>query len=131
MISFAAGYGGGDPEFPEGGILHVVKGIPEETQRTLLNALKAGASTFEEQVLLNQLASSSSGMSCVGTLRKVFTEKGFGFISPDDGGDDVFVHVKDNPDLVGCQAGVAVRYDLVWDDRKGKYKGTNLTTCSC
>ena len=127
MASIAAGSGGGVPKSPGGGLLHVVKGIPG----TLFNALKTGASTFEEQVLLNQLASSSSGMSCVGTIRKVFTGKGFGFISPDDGGDDVFVHVKDNPDLVGCQAGDAVRYDLEWDDHKGKYKGTNLTTFSC
>ena len=74
LASIAAGSGG--VPSPGGGFLHVVKSIPEEIQRALLSALRAGASTFEEQVLLNQLASSSSGISCVGTIRKVFAERG-------------------------------------------------------
>mmetsp|Transcript_102239 Transcript_102239/g.181545 ORF Transcript_102239/g.181545 Transcript_102239/m.181545 type:complete len:99 (-) Transcript_102239:173-469(-) len=66
-------------------------------------------------------------MSSTGTIKKFFEDKGFGFVTPDEGGDDVFVHVKDNPDLEGCQQGDAVTYDAEWDDRKGKYKGTNLS----
>merc|ERR1712224_544079 len=66
-------------------------------------------------------------MSAAGTIKKFFEDKGFGFVTPDDGGDDVFVHVKYNPDLEGAQAGDAVTFDQEWDDRKGKYKGSNLT----
>ena len=31
--------------------------------------------------------------------------------------------MKDNPGLDKYQAGDSVSYDLVWDDRKGKFKG--------
>ena len=72
------------------------------------------------------VASSGSGR---GFITKFFFERGYGFVTPDDGTDDVFVHVKDNPDLVDCLHGGAVCFDLAWDDRKGNYKGINLASC--
>merc|ERR1712072_1069224 len=66
-------------------------------------------------------------MSSTGTIKKFFEEKGFGFITPDDSSEDVFAHVKECPDLGGCQPGDAVNYDTRWDDRKGKYNATNLS----
>merc|ERR1712224_150752 len=66
-------------------------------------------------------------MSQSGTIKKFFEDKGFGFVTPDDGSEDVFVHVKDNPDLDGCGPGNACMFDSEWDDRKGKYKGTNVS----
>ena len=66
-------------------------------------------------------------MSSAGTIKKFFEEKGFGFITPDDGSEDVFAHVKECPDLEGAQPGDAVYYDTKYDDRKGKYNATNLS----
>ena len=50
-------------------------------------------------------------------------------MTPDDGSDDCFVHVKDNPELKGMDSGgAAVTFDKELNpERKGKYKGTNCT----
>merc|ERR1712060_432998 len=66
-------------------------------------------------------------MSQTGTLKNFFPDKGFGFITPDDGGDDCFAHVKENSCLENCQGGETVRFDAEWDDRKGKYKAANVS----
>merc|ERR1740123_1798022 len=67
-------------------------------------------------------------MASTGVIKKFFADKGFGFVTPDDGSEDVFVHVKDNPSLgEDCQAGEKVTYDAEYDDRKGKYKGVNCS----
>merc|ERR1712194_718946 len=66
-------------------------------------------------------------MSKTGTVKNFFEEKGFGFITPDDGSDDCFAHVKENPELEQCQKGGSVTFDAVWDDRKGKWKAENVT----
>lgn len=52
--------------------------------------------------------------------------KGFGFIAPDDGGKDVFVHVTavQRAGLQALNEGQRVSFDVV-DDRKGK-KAENL-----
>ena len=65
--------------------------------------------------------------SAAGSIKVFFEDRGFGFVTPDDGGEDVFVHVKENPGLEGASQFDACTFDKEWDDRKGKYKGTNCT----
>ena len=66
-------------------------------------------------------------MSSTGTIKKFFEDKGFGFITPDDGSENVFAHVTECPELEECQAGDAVNYDTEWNERKGKYNATNVS----
>lgn len=66
-------------------------------------------------------------MSKTGTVKKFFEDKGFGFIVPDEGGDDVFIHVNALVNCEGLGQGDAVTFDTEWDDRKGKYKASNCS----
>ena len=60
---------------------------------------------------------------------KFFNEtKGFGFIQPDDGGADVFVHVSavEQAGMRGLNEGQKISYEVQPDRRTGKSSATNL-----
>jgi|WetSurMetagenome_2_1015567.scaffolds.fasta_scaffold171364_1 cold shock protein len=63
-----------------------------------------------------------------GVVKWFNTTKGFGFIQPDGGGEDVFVHVSavERAGLHGLNEGQPVAYDLEVDPRSGKSAATNL-----
>ena len=54
--------------------------------------------------------------------------KGFGFIQPDDGGQDVFVHISavERAGLSSLAEGQKVNFDLEKDRRTGKSAAGNL-----
>ena len=54
--------------------------------------------------------------------------KGFGFIQPDDGGKDVFVHISavERAGLRDLNEGQKVAYEIVADKRTGKSSADNL-----
>ncbi|MBX4956944.1 cold-shock protein [Rhizobium lentis] len=54
--------------------------------------------------------------------------KGFGFIQPDDGSTDVFVHISavERAGMRELSEGQKVRYDLVRDKKSGKNAADNL-----
>jgi cold shock protein len=54
--------------------------------------------------------------------------KGFGFIQPDAGGADVFVHVSavERAGLHGLNEGQKIAYETVADKRTGKFSAENL-----
>lgn len=64
----------------------------------------------------------------LGTVKFFNTQKGFGFISPDDGGTDVFVHVTavEQAGLTTLHEGQRVSFDVVTDQRRGKTNAQNL-----
>ena len=62
-----------------------------------------------------------------GTVKFFNTQKGFGFITPDNGGGDAFVHITavEASGLGSLNEGQRVSYELE-DDRKGKQSACNL-----
>jgi CspA family cold shock protein len=63
-----------------------------------------------------------------GTVKFFNSTKGFGFIQPDDGSTDVFVHVSavERAGLRSLVEGQKVTYDIVRDNRSGKNAADNL-----
>ena len=63
-----------------------------------------------------------------GTVKWFNTAKGFGFIQPDDGGSDVFVHISavEQAGLRGLNEGDLVNFELEQDRRSGKLSAGQL-----
>ncbi len=52
-----------------------------------------------------------------GTVKWFNTEKGFGFITPEDGSADCFVHQSDTPDGQALAEGTKVTFDAETGDK--------------
>ena len=63
-----------------------------------------------------------------GTVKFFNTTRGFGFIQPDDGTKDVFVHVTavERAGLASIVEGQKLSFDVVQDSRTGKSAAENL-----
>jgi CspA family cold shock protein len=64
----------------------------------------------------------------VGTVKWFNATKGFGFIQPDDGGQDVFVHISavERAGLGSLNEGQKVSFELERDKRSGKMSAGQL-----
>lgn len=63
-----------------------------------------------------------------GTVKWFNSTKGYGFIQPDDGGNDIFVHASavERAGMRGLNDGQKITYDLVEDRKSGKMSADNL-----
>jgi CspA family cold shock protein len=63
-----------------------------------------------------------------GTVKWFNSQKGFGFIQPDDGGKDVFVHISavERAGMSNLNEGQKLSYELTEDRRSGKTSADQL-----
>jgi CspA family cold shock protein len=63
-----------------------------------------------------------------GTVKWYNPEKGYGFIQPDDGGKDAFVHVSalERAGMSDLREGQKISFELVSDARSGKTSADQL-----
>jgi CspA family cold shock protein len=63
-----------------------------------------------------------------GTVKFFDGQRGFGFIQPDDGGKDVFVHISavERAGMRALNEGQKIAFDVVADRKTGKSSADNL-----
>ena len=88
-------------------------------------ANSTASSAIRSQACIHSADLERSCRLSTGTVKKFFVDKGYGFITPDEGGEDVFVHRVihgDGQDRAAfLEVGTAVTYEVKWDKRKGNY----------
>ena len=102
--------------------------------RLLEKMPKKVASSFNEEQLShlrNAIGAREWGkhkLDVRGTVKFFNQERGFGFITPDEGGDDVFVHISsvERSGLPGVEDGMKLIFDLAADARGKGPKAVNL-----
>lgn len=62
----------------------------------------------------------------IGTVKFFNQDKGFGFITPDNGGQDVFVHISAVTSGELLKDGTKVSYELGQDRKTGKSKAEDV-----
>ncbi|MFC2253915.1 cold-shock protein [Labrys portucalensis] len=63
-----------------------------------------------------------------GTVKWFNSQKGYGFIAPEDGSRDIFVHISavERAGMSDLREGQKVSFDVVTDSRSGKASADNL-----
>jgi CspA family cold shock protein len=97
-----------------------------------LNAPAGSFPKSSDQLNLNRVMSREGALEKkmpTGTVKWFNGQKGFGFIQPNDGGSDVFVHISavERAGLGGLAEGQKVSYEIKTDKMRGKVSAENLS----
>ena len=60
-----------------------------------------------------------------GKVKTYIADRGFGFITPDGGGDDIFVHVNEASEEI-LIPGTEVTYQMEMDERRGRERAVRV-----
>jgi CspA family cold shock protein len=102
----------------------------------LLNAPAGSFSKVDDEVELVRVTAARKTRACAlekrmatGTVKWFNGQKGFGFIQPNDGGKDVFVHISavERAGLSGLAEGQKVNFEIKADKIRGKTSAENLS----
>jgi CspA family cold shock protein len=88
-----------------------------------MTALRHSASVSK-----NFIAIVEENVMSTGTVKWFNSQKGFGFIQPDDGSKDVFVHISavERAGISDLREGQKVQFELTTDRRSGKMSADRL-----
>ena len=93
---------------------------------------RATSRRLSVKLTFTNVAPKKEFLMAVGTVKFFNVNKGFGFISPDGGGQDVFVHITavERSGMGSLREGQKVNFDAETDRRSGKTAATNLRPAS-
>src|SRR3954469_734796 len=113
------------PGLPSTAIIRRIADL-ENTIAAVLALIEEGRSS-SGAALLHPAVKGHPTMA-TGTVKWFNEQKGYGFIQPDQGGKDVFVHISavERSGMRGLAEGQKISYELQADRRTGKESATNL-----
>jgi cold shock protein len=88
----------------------------------------AGSNLLTRRVGNNRFSEHWRRRMATGVVKWFNGQKGFGFIQPDNGGPDVFVHISavERAGLLGLAEGQKLSFEAKADPRRGKTSAENL-----
>jgi CspA family cold shock protein len=104
---------------PRGELIHVL--LTTFSKTSMEPGLRASAASDDTST------KEQSTMS-TGTVKWFNAQKGFGFIQPDDGGKDVFVHISavERAGMYNLNEGQKITFEVVRNPKNGKDAAENL-----
>jgi CspA family cold shock protein len=104
-----------------------------DTARKILDFRRHPASTISENLIAKSIQDAKTHVRKgtimqSGTVKWFNPQKGFGFIQPDEGGSDVFVHISavERAGIGGLAEGQKVSFEVERDRRSGKMAAGQL-----